>query len=448
MAYDKFNPDDLLTQRGRASLKPRKNKAAYYRTVSKGHHIGFRPSEAAGAVSGSGTWLARYCNIDGKLEVKTLGALADYDAAKKAADKMFKDAAAGLVVDKKDEIKTVEQACKGYVALLRGRPKKVGAANDADARFKRLVYMADAATAKGLDKDDPRCWFGCIPLNKLKNEHVQRWFDWLTHDADPDDIGKFASANRQFNSLRAAFNWALHNGKGGLVDDKPWRIETHTGTNRARAGAYLSKGERKLIILGDNMEAQMREFCAFLALSGLRPGAVAALRVRDFDTRKLLLSIGKDKAGAGRIIQVSDKAAPGLKKEIKNKLPDDLIFSVEINRVVDGKETMQRVAWRKDLWKDRFRAAADRAADKQSAKAQALRDAGNITEAEELEESARRLRGATLYCLRHSAISDMVEGGLPIHSVAKTCGTSLEMVEAHYGHLSIKTRDILNSLGY
>jgi site-specific recombinase XerD len=39
------------------------------------------------------------------------------------------------------------------------------------------------------------------------------------------------------------------------------------------------------------------------------------------------------------------------------------------------------------------------------------------------------------YTLRHSVITDLVRGGLPILTVAQMADTSVAMIEKHYGHL-------------
>jgi integrase len=41
----------------------------------------------------------------------------------------------------------------------------------------------------------------------------------------------------------------------------------------------------------------------------------------------------------------------------------------------------------------------------------------------------------TAYTLRHSTITDLVTSGLPILTIAQISGTSVEMIEKHYGHL-------------
>jgi integrase len=43
--------------------------------------------------------------------------------------------------------------------------------------------------------------------------------------------------------------------------------------------------------------------------------------------------------------------------------------------------------------------------------------------------------GVTAYTLRHSTITDLVNAGLPLLTIAQISDTSVEMIERHYGHL-------------
>lgn len=43
---------------------------------------------------------------------------------------------------------------------------------------------------------------------------------------------------------------------------------------------------------------------------------------------------------------------------------------------------------------------------------------------------------ATAYTLRHSTITDLVKAKLPLLTIAQISGTSVEMIEKHYGHLA------------
>ena len=50
-------------------------------------------------------------------------------------------------------------------------------------------------------------------------------------------------------------------------------------------------------------------------------------------------------------------------------------------------------------------------------------------------EAAKLPAGTTAYTLRHSVISDLVHDGLDLLTVAQISGTSVAMIERHYGHL-------------
>ena len=130
----------------------------------------------------------------------------------------------------------------------------------------------------------------------------------------------------------------------------------------------------------------------------LRPGALSALTAGDFDKRTSELTIGRDKTGKPRRIQLPKEAAKLLAAQAKNKLPSAPLFMR-----ANGK------GWDKDSWKRPISAAV----------------------------AAAGLHGdATAYTLRHSTITDLVSAGLPLLTIAQISGTSAEMIERHYGHLA------------
>src|SRR5699024_9083300 len=104
-----------------------------------------------------------------------------------------------------------------------------------------------------------------------------------------------------------------------------------------------------------------------------------------------------DKAGAGRVIALSPDALDVLKKQSKGKLPGAPLVSY-----MDGSH------WHKERWKQPIKKAATVA---------------------ELPHSV------CAYTFRHSLITDMLVGGIDSLTVAKMAGTSIAMIEKHYGHL-------------
>ncbi|MEO8526401.1 MAG: tyrosine-type recombinase/integrase [Caldimonas sp.] len=126
------------------------------------------------------------------------------------------------------------------------------------------------------------------------------------------------------------------------------------------------------------------------------PGALAALKVASFDKRLSALTIGKDKAGRDRKIKLPAHTTSFFAEKANDKLPSVLLLARG-----DGK------AWDKDAWKKPVKAAA---------KAAGLPDT------------------VTAYEMRHSAITDLVTDGLDLLTVAQLSGTSVAMIERHYGH--------------
>jgi len=110
-----------------------------------------------------------------------------------------------------------------------------------------------------------------------------------------------------------------------------------------------------------------------------------------------VLTIGTDKSGRDRRIKLPAGTAAFFEERAKDKLPAAPLFARS-----DGK------AWNKDAWKWPI---------KEAAQAAGLPDI------------------VTAYAMRHSVITDLVTAGLDLLTVAQLSGTSVAMIERHYGHL-------------
>ena len=162
-----------------------------------------------------------------------------------------------------------------------------------------------------------------------------------------------------------------------------------------RRELYLERAQRRTFI--EKAPPDLGLFLRGLALLPLRPGALAALKVGDFDSHLKVLRIGKDKNGQERKIKLPDMTATLFAETSRSKLPGAALVSR-----ANGK------AWDKDAWKWPVKAAA---------------------------EAAELPAGTTAYTLRHSVVSDLVHDGLDLLTVAQISGTSVAMIERHYGHL-------------
>lgn len=353
----------------------------HWQRLRAGCFLGFRPSKRGG----KGTWIARAYDEDaGKYRVKSLGDFGTllgnemFAAAKKEAEKMAELVEAGGEVRAK--IETVADACKEYAKT---RP-------EAGHRFRRYVY------------DDP---ISKVKLDKLRRRHVKEWRERL--EAHPALVSRrkegeaihrkraASTVNRDMTVLRAALTKVLS--PGAPNSEAAWQEALKATPNaNGRRTLYLDRKQRRKLL--EKISKEAAPFVRALCLLPLRPGALAALTAGDFDKRTAELTIGKDKTGKPRRIQLPAEAANLLAAQSKNKLPGAPLFMR-----ANGK------AWSKETWKHPIAAAV---------------------------AAAKLPSEATAYTLRHSTITDLVSAGLPLLTIAQISGTSAEMIERHYGHLA------------
>lgn len=379
---------DLSTVRNRDRLTARREP--YWHKIEAGQHLGFRPSKAGGP----GAWVAKW--YDPETRTKRYSALGEYGdlipserygAALKAAREWLEHVCAGGST----KPVTVKEACEQYA---KDKP-------DAAARFKRYLYRDPIAK---------------VPLQKLTDRQVRAWRERLenlpalvTRRKAGHKITRKRSPvtlNRDMVAFRAALNAALE--RGDALTARAWKSALKPiDVKGARRNLYLDRGQRKALIdaLPDDAAALVRGLCSL----PLRPGALAALRVGDFDARRKELVIERDKAGDGRAILLPDSVVTLFKEQSRSKLPAAPLFAR-----ADGK------AWDKDAWKGPIKDAVQ---------------ASGLPPA------------ATAYTLRHSTITDLVTGGLDLMTVAQVSGTSVRMIELHYAHLQRNhARDALATL--
>lgn len=283
------------------------------------------------------------------------------------------------------KIETVKHACGDS---LTGKPGKF-----ADVVFRRRGY------------DDP---LAGVQLDKLRKHLVRAWRKRLedalaivsrTKDGQARTRKRSASTmNRDMAVLRAALGRLL--APGAPRSEAAWQ-EALLAVKDAdgRRELYLDRTERRKLL--DNIDGAAKPFVRALCFLPLRPGAMAALTVRDFDKRTSELTIAKDKNGKPRRIQIPPEAARLFSAQAKGKLPSAPLFMRS-----NGKP------WDRDSWKLPISAAV---------------------------KVAGLPAGTSAYTLRHSGITDLIRLGLPILTAAQISGTSVAMIERHYGHLGEKS---------
>ncbi|AXK71660.1 integrase [Lysobacter sp. TY2-98] len=377
---------DLSRVAARNKLAARPSKEPYWQRMSKGRYLGYRPSTLS---AGLGSWLARFNDPDtGRKPGKSLGDYGQlapnerFDAARRDAERWFEHLAMGGST----QDPTVWQACEVY-------------ADGDKEKLRRLSLTV---------KDQP---IAGIKLTRLRESHVKVWrkhlegmpaitakrtkrgnggmksLEVVTHSRSA------ATINRDMTMLRAALNAAL--ARGEVPTALAWTNALKPGEAKGRRQIYLDRDQRRALL--ENLPGDAAALCRGLSLLPLRPGALASLRVHDFDARTGVVLVGTDKANDGRSIKLPEEHVAYFKEQAKGKTPAAPLFARE-----DGS------AWNSDAWKKPIKDAV---------------------------RAAKLPEGATAYALRHSTITDLIVGGLDTMTVAKLAGTSLAMIERHYGHL-------------
>lgn len=355
----------------------------YWHQLRAGGHLGYRK-----VAQGEGSWIAKWRDpATGKREYNALGTIIDsgkpsaFEQARKLANQWF---------DKLDhggsaKALTVQDAVDGYLAEIRRTDPVKADRTKADLR-------------RVLDGDP----LASINLDRLRPHHVEEWRDRMSSrkarigrgDRVKDTPLSKGTLNRDMVPVRAALNRAYEHGE--VTTDIAWRRALKPFSKAGgRRTLYLSRDERALLIekAGDEIEPFLRA----LALLPLRPGALAALTVADYKAREQTLRIGVDKAHKERWIKLPTTTAALMAEQAKGKLPAAPLI---------GRASGER--WNKNTWKKAIHAAV---------------------------EAAELPKATSAYTLRHSVITDLVTGGLDLLTIAQISGTSVAMIEQHYGHL-------------
>jgi len=402
-----FTPHvDIMGERidtvsGRERLKPRREP--YWHRLNRGLHVGFRKMTS----DSTGTWQFRVLENGEKWET-SLGQLDAFRPSDRFGQAVLAAQAAlaqrnmaaappplppvaeppatshVVPAEETPASYTVGDACRAYVQKTL-EARGTDAAADLEARYRRWVQQSAIET---------------VQMTALSREHVKTFRQQLsakparTNYSGGTRPRAKSTVNRDIAALRAALNFALE--EGHVATDTAWKTPLKAAGNATqRRRLYLDKEQRRALIQAADRAIGL--FLTCMAMIPLRPGAMAALNVDDYDVRLRALNIGKDKGGHSRTIVLPAEIEPVLLASIGTKRPHEPLFSRQ-----DG------ARWNKDSWKTPIKEAARKA------------DLPDRT---------------TAYTIRHSVITDLVHGGLDLLTVAQISGTSVAMIEKHYGHL-------------
>jgi integrase len=403
------------TKRGRDGLQARREP--YWYKLSRDRHLGLRKLSDQSV----GAWIARFRDEAQQRHYKALGACSDtfdFDAAKIAAEIWFRDQEQGVQDRDAEGPATVATACRDYVRSLIAEERRE-AAHDAHMRFRRTVYgdsmdlefgPRPRGTAPEIAEEGPghplvkvkrgsrkakrRKWepvahaISGLQLSRLRTPRLKNWHIELV------SLGlSKASANRTLTALKAALNLAVKHRVVSASAAQEWSdVEPLKGASRRRE-LFLDVTQRRALLA--KSEGAVRRLMEAVMFTGCRAGELTSARRSSFDARTRSLTV-TGKTGA-RTIPLTPAAVELFSTFAKDKLPNAPLLTRQ-----DGQ------GWAHSDWDEDVKDAAARA---------------------ELPPET------CLYTLRHSFITQALLDGVSTLEVSKIVGTSLAMIEKHYGHL-------------
>lgn len=404
---------NIRTPAGRSRLEPRREP--YFVKIAKGQHIGFRRLETGG------TWVAKATT--GKTrQYRPLGAeleIPEYKDALRAALDWFHDLADE---ERPDDARTVADAIDDYVKDLRTRKGADAAGRarqTADRHILRTTKAAAAASGDGIGK---------VEIAKLTTRRLKAWRDGLIEKSDdPEAIRRSKdTANRVLSILKAALNLAFRDGVAR--SDAAWRrVAPFRDVTRAR-DVFLSVAQCDALCAACGPD--FRPLVRSALLTGARYGELTRRRVSDIDLKQGILRIPDGKTGPRNVV-LSDAGIAHFRALAKDKLPSALLHYREETRTDEttGEPRTELVEWGKSEQHRRIK--------------RAVNDAN-----EAIAKPADRLPVETcFYSLRHTHASLALLAGVNIQILAENIGTSVRMLEKHYGKfLHADRRAMFNAL--
>jgi integrase len=384
-------------------LKLPPKREPHWQRIAKGAYVGYR------AISGGGTWIARFRDDEGKQHYQALGGADDYrDAdgisvfdfgqAQHKARAFFERRAREIAHDIPAGKYTVADALTDYFAARRRKGSR-GVDRDTSTANARILPE-----------------LGKIEVHKLTPRQIEHWQDRLAsaprivrakrgaveratipHDTeDPDAVRKRRlSSNRALTVVKAALNFAYS--KGRVATDDAWRrVQPYKSVDEARI-RYLTADESRRLI--NATEPDFRQLLRGALLTGARYGELTRMQTADFNPEAGTVTIRTSKSGKPRHIVLTAEGTQLFSTLTAGRQGRELIF-----RRADGKP-----------W-------------------------GRSHQGFPIQQASHRAAIAppvTFHILRHSYASTLAMQGVPMGVIATQLGhTDTRMTEKHYAHLA------------
>jgi len=316
-----------------------------------------------------GSWVARMRGDDNKQKYHPLGNDLKFEDALKAANEWM-DSIGGV----DNHRYTLRNAVDDYVMHLEINNGKQSS-RDVELRLNKHL--------------SPRLMN--MELSCLNTAQIKRLHNGMVKtDGDEEDERKSKdSANRVLAQLKAALNLAFRDGR--IASDTEWDRVSAFKNVAANRRLFLTDKQVKTLL--KNTKGGFHQLVKAGVLTGARYGELTRTRVKDFDPRDGTLEL-TGKTGH-RICYLSDKAVTFFKGVCKDRLPEAYLLVKD-----DG------TPWGKSHHLRSMKAAV---------------------------KGAKLPKDCVFYSLRHYHISKALLSGIPMQVVAENAGTSVRMIEKHYG---------------
>ena len=323
-----------------------------------------------------GSWNTRMRTDDNKQKYHALEGELKFEEALKAATEWM-DSIGGI----ENHRYTLENVVKDYVKHLEINNGKASS-RDVELRLEKHL------STKLLNTE----------LSSLNTAQLKRLHNGMVNTKGDDEEERKSkdSANRVLSVLKAALNLAFREGR--VTSNTPWnRVDAFKNVS---ANRRLFLTDKQVTNLLKKAKGGFYNLLKAGVLTGARYGELASAKVKDFDPGDGTIEL-TGKTGH-RVCYLSDATVKYFKGICKNRLPEAYLLVKD-----DG------LQWKKSH---------------------------HLRIMRETVKLAKLPKETVFYSLRHYHISKALLSGMPMQVVAENCGTSVRMIEKHYGKFTQKDR--------
>lgn len=289
---------------------------------------------------------------------------------------------------------TIRECCERYRRWL-DETKKI-----------RTAFQYDGTLAKGLTA------LGDLRLSELKLHHVE---DWLHGQTTWGSTMK----HHGWRALKSALKFNVV--RGHTLTNPLAAIKTPAEFHSRARGAECALSDGVLNVLLGTAEKNFSDFLTVLLLTGARPGELVAAEERHYDrSKRAIIFRANDrvykwknaaKTGKDRVIILTAEAVGIVERRISRQGAGP-VFKNQRGKSLAGRTGA-------GCWMGRLK-------HRDAVAAFFLREGIH----------ADAMKGITMYSFRHTYATKALKCSVPVKTLADLMGTSVYMIERHYGHLT------------